>query len=235
MIEKSSWVPPAPDMDYEKRVQGTARTLVRERMVSSAQAILAKAGLPSRFGGECSFGSLRSVPTWNWIATCLRNSRFFSHEGPLEDFGRTENPELRECLEAEKERRALKIGVTVSGILRIGKSNSVLITEASIERLFEPWSEYLLRFGAAVLSAVNTSMLNAEEDGLHLTNFTKNVEFSPYKGIPKRPTLFILGFCTLSNIEARRECCWKSLPATAGRSITFARWVTPPTYSLPTS
>jgi hypothetical protein len=59
----------------------------------------------------------------------------------------------RVILEARKNGvEALKIGVTVGGILRISKKDSVLI-EAPIGELFEPWSEYLPEtFRAAVIA-----------------------------------------------------------------------------------
>jgi len=149
-IENSLWgVPPSLDMDYEKRVQETVRTLVRERIVSTAHD-LGEGGLAVALA-ESSFGPAK-IGADVEVESDLPSELALFHEGPSRILVATGDPE-RVILEARKNGvQALKIGVTVSGILRIGKRDSVLI-EASTSELFEPWSEYLPGiFQAAVLA-----------------------------------------------------------------------------------
>jgi phosphoribosylformylglycinamidine synthase II len=150
VIERSLWgVPPALDMDYEKRVQETVRTLVRERIVSSAHD-LGEGGLAVALA-ESSFGPAKIGAAVD-LDSDLPSELALFHEGPSRILVATGDSD-RVILEARKNGvEALKIGVTVGGILRISKKDSVLI-EAPIGELFEPWSEYLPEtFRAAVIA-----------------------------------------------------------------------------------
>ncbi len=150
VIEKSLWgVPPALDMDYEKRVQETIRTLVRDRVVSTAHDI-GEGGLAVALA-ESSFGPAK-IGAAVELETELPAELALFHEGPSRILVATGDPE-RVILEARKNGvAALKIGVTVSGLLRISDRDSVLI-EAFVSDLSEPWSEYLPGiFQAAVIA-----------------------------------------------------------------------------------
>jgi len=150
VIEKSLWgVPPALDMEYEKRVQGTVRTLVRERVVSTAHD-LGEGGLAVALA-ECSFGPAK-IGADIELDTELPSEQALFHEGPSRILVATSDPE-RVMQEARKHGvEAVQLGVTVSGIVRVSSRTSVLI-DASVEELFEPWSSYLQSiFQAAVLA-----------------------------------------------------------------------------------
>jgi len=150
VIENSLWgVPPALDMDYEKRVQETVRTLVRERIVSTAHD-LGEGGLAVAVA-EASFGPARIGADLE-LDSNLPSELALFHEGPSRILVATGDPEGVILAARKNGVEALKIGVTVSGIVRISKPDSVLM-EASISELFEPWSEYLPGvFQAAVIS-----------------------------------------------------------------------------------
>ena len=140
VIENSLWgVPPALDMDLEKRVQETIRTLVRERAVASAHDIgegglgVALAELsfgPSKIGADIELGS------------DLPPELALFHEGPSRILVATDDPQRVMAEAKENGVEALAIGVTVERILRVSRRDTVLI-EASIDELIGPWSEYL--------------------------------------------------------------------------------------------
>ena len=150
VIESSLWgVPPALDMDYEKRVQKTVRSLVRERAVASAHD-LGEGGLAVALS-ECSFGPA-TVGADIELDSDVPSELALFHEGPSRILVTTDNPErvLREAKQNGVE--ALSIGITISGILRVSQRGAVLI-DASIDELREPWSEYLGSvFQAAVVA-----------------------------------------------------------------------------------
>ncbi len=142
-------VPPALDMDREKRVQETIRTLVRERAVASAHD-LGEGGLAIALA-ELSFGAAK-VGADVEVASDLPSELALFHEGPSRILVATEDPQ-RVMLEAKKNGiEAVAIGVTVKGIVRVSRRDTVLI-EASIDELIEPWAQHLPSvFQAAVIA-----------------------------------------------------------------------------------
>lgn len=150
VIEESLWgVPPALDMEYEKRVQETVRTLVRDRVVASAHDV-GEGGLAVALA-ELSFGPAK-IGADIELQSDLPSELALFHEGPSRVLVATDDPRrvLREAQKNEVE--AVAIGVTVSGIVRVSRRNAVLI-EVRIDELMEPWSGYLPKvFQAAVLA-----------------------------------------------------------------------------------
>jgi phosphoribosylformylglycinamidine synthase len=150
VIQNSLWgVPPALDMDYEKRVQKTVRSLVRERAVASAHD-LGEGGLAVALA-ESSFGPAR-IGADIELDSDLQPELALFHEGPSRILVTTDNPErvMREAKGNGIE--ALTIGITISGMLRMSQRDVVLI-ESSLEELREPWAEYLGSvFQAAVVA-----------------------------------------------------------------------------------
>ncbi|MFL6448234.1 MAG: phosphoribosylformylglycinamidine synthase subunit PurL [Bryobacteraceae bacterium] len=150
VVKNSLWgVPPALDMDYEKRVQQTVRTLVRERIVASAHDV-GEGGFAVALA-ECSFGPAK-VGADVEVDSDLPPELALFHEGPSRILVATDDPQ-RVLLEARKnDIVAVTIGVTVSQFVRVRKRDAVLI-DASIDELREPWSEYLENvFQAAVVA-----------------------------------------------------------------------------------
>jgi phosphoribosylformylglycinamidine (FGAM) synthase-like enzyme len=142
-------VPPTLDMDYEKRVQKTVRTLVRERAVASAHD-LGEGGLAVALA-ECSFGPA-GIGANIELDSELSPELALFHEGPSRVLVTTDNPErvMREAKQNGVE--ALTIGITIGGMLRVSQRGAVLV-ESSLEELREPWSEYLGSvFQAAVVA-----------------------------------------------------------------------------------
>jgi phosphoribosylformylglycinamidine synthase II len=150
VIENSLWgVPPTLDMDYEKRVQKTVRTLVRERAVASAHD-LGEGGLAVALA-ECSFGPA-GIGANIELDSELSPELALFHEGPSRVLVTTDNPErvMREAKQNGVE--ALTIGITIGGMLRMSQRGAVLF-ESSLEELREPWAEYLGSiFQAAVVA-----------------------------------------------------------------------------------
>lgn len=150
VIENSLWgVPPELDMQYEKRVHQTVRSLVRDHVVSSAHDVgdggLAVALAESTFGAAQIGADIE-------LATQLASELALFHEGPSRILVATDDQQ-RVVREAEKNGvEAVAIGVTVSGILRVSNAGAVLM-DASVGELYEPWSEYLGKvFQAAVIA-----------------------------------------------------------------------------------
>ena len=150
VIENSLWgVPPALDMDYEKRVQNVVRTLVREHAVASAHD-LGEGGLAVALA-ESSFGPAGIGADVEFDSE-LPSELVLFHEGPSRILVTTDDPErvMREAKENSIE--VLTIGITISGMLRVSQRGAVLI-ESPLEELREPWSEHLGSvFQAAVIA-----------------------------------------------------------------------------------
>ncbi len=131
--------PPALDMDYEKRVQGTIRELVRERAVESAHDV-GDGGLAAALA-ECSFAS-GGVGADIRLDSELGPELLLFHEGPSRILVSTDAPQ-RVFAVAEKNRvQALTIGVTLDSRVVIRNRDEILI-DSQVTELKDFWKNSL--------------------------------------------------------------------------------------------
>ena len=114
-IVKSLWgMPPALDMDLEKRVQAAIRKVVAEGLAESSHDI-GEGGLAVALA-ECSFGGIGASIE---IDSALRPEYLLFHEGPSRILVTSAEPDRVHAIAAEFSVEALEIGVTVEGRLNI--------------------------------------------------------------------------------------------------------------------
>jgi phosphoribosylformylglycinamidine (FGAM) synthase-like enzyme len=142
VILKSLWgLPPALDMDYEKRVHQAIREIVGAGLAESAHDLsdggLAVALAESSFG-PAGVGARIEVPSG------LRSEFLLFHEGPSRILLSTSQSE--NVLEIAKKNHveAVRIGVTMKEKLRIDCDSKTLL-DCSLTELREPWESSLER------------------------------------------------------------------------------------------
>jgi len=132
----TAWgLPPALDMDYEKRVQVAMREVAAAGLAESAHDLsdggLAVALAESSFGrsGVGAAVELDSAMPAEWL---------LFHEGPSRILVSTDAPEEVERIAARHAVAALRIGVTVENRLAI-RAGGTLLVEAETKRLRDLW------------------------------------------------------------------------------------------------
>jgi phosphoribosylformylglycinamidine (FGAM) synthase-like enzyme len=140
VILNSLWgLPPALDMDYEKRVQQAIREIVEAGLAESAHDLsdggLAVAVAEASFGPE-AVGARIEVPS------TMRAELLLFHEGPSRILLSTAKPE--NVLEVARKNRveAAPIGVTMKERLRID-CGSETVLDCDLADLREPWETSL--------------------------------------------------------------------------------------------
>ena len=136
--------PPALDMDYEKRVQGTIRELVRERSVESAHDV-GDGGLAVALA-ECCFGAEQIGADINLDSELTPDFLLF-HEGPSRILVSTSNPEHIFSVAQRNGVNAVTIGVTLKARVVVRSRQDVLI-DSRIDELRDGWDtalEHLLQ------------------------------------------------------------------------------------------
>jgi phosphoribosylformylglycinamidine synthase len=133
-IVGSTWgLPPALDMDYEKRVQQAIREIVRAGLVESSHDLsdggLAVALAEASFGG---IGARIALP-----ASDSPEIQLF-HEAPSRILVSTANAAAVAEVARKHNVDAVDLGVTVKGRVVVDK-----LLDATIEELHEPWSTSL--------------------------------------------------------------------------------------------
>jgi phosphoribosylformylglycinamidine synthase subunit PurL len=129
-VLKRIWgLPPALDMDYEKRIQTAIRAIVNEGLVDSAHD-LSDGGLAIALAECASQGIGASIE----LSTGLRPELALFHEGPSRILVSTAVPEAVERIAAEHRVEALRIGVTMKTRLRIHNRSTPWI-DYSVDRL----------------------------------------------------------------------------------------------------
>jgi phosphoribosylformylglycinamidine synthase len=121
-------LPPALDMDYEKRVQTTIRRIVNEGHAESSHD-LSGGGLAVALA-ECSMHGMGASIE---ITSPLRADLTLFHEGPSRILVSTAVPEIVERIARENNVEALRIGVTMKGRLRIDH-NAVTCIDSPVDR-----------------------------------------------------------------------------------------------------
>mgnify|MGYP005844172353 CR=1 FL=1 len=135
-ILKQLWgLPPALDMDYEKRVQAAMRAVAREGLAESAHDA-GEGGLAVALA-ECSFGPA-AVGAAIELEAAMRPEFLLFHEGPSRIVISTADPGGVQGIAAEHGVEALRIGTTWEGALRI-RGGGVLLVEADVRELRAAW------------------------------------------------------------------------------------------------
>jgi phosphoribosylformylglycinamidine synthase len=142
VILESMWgLPPALDMDYEKRVHQTIREIVGASLAESAHDLsdggLAVALAESSFGAN-GVGASIEIP-----AGARPEFRLF-HEGPSRILLSTSDPENVLAIAKKNSVEAVRIGVTMKERLRIDCDSKTLI-DCNLTELRQPWETSLER------------------------------------------------------------------------------------------
>ncbi|MEQ1884323.1 MAG: phosphoribosylformylglycinamidine synthase subunit PurL [Bryobacteraceae bacterium] len=138
VVLKSIWgLPPALDMDYEKRVQTAIREVVTGGHAESAHD-LGEGGLAVALAECCVSGIGADIK----FKTTLRPELALFHEGPSRVLVSTADPDAVERIAAENNIEVVRLGVTMKGGLRIG-DGSVTWIDSPVDRLKQVWENAL--------------------------------------------------------------------------------------------
>jgi phosphoribosylformylglycinamidine synthase len=132
-------LPPALDMDYEKRVQAAMREIVAAGLAESAHD-LSEGGLAVA-AAECCFGPA-GVGAALDLDSDLRPEFLLFHEGPSRILVSTAQPGAVAGIAARHGIEALRVGVTAASKLEIRNRNSALLS-VKIESLQAVYGESL--------------------------------------------------------------------------------------------
>jgi phosphoribosylformylglycinamidine synthase len=124
IVQKLWGLPPALDLEYEKRVQDATREIVRAGLVESAHD-LSDGGLSVTLA-ECCFGPA-NVGASIELDSELRPEFLLFHEGPSRVLVSTSEPDKVIELSARHGAEAVKIGVTREGRLEIRNRGRSLV------------------------------------------------------------------------------------------------------------
>jgi phosphoribosylformylglycinamidine synthase len=142
VILKSLWgLPPALDMEYEKRVQRAIREIVGASLAESAHD-LSDGGLAVTLA-ESSFGP-SGIGARIQIPAQSRPELALFHEGPSRILVSTSQPENVLAIAARNAVEALRIGVTMKERLRIDCGSDHLV-DCDLAELKQPWETSLQR------------------------------------------------------------------------------------------
>ncbi|MGD0200129.1 MAG: phosphoribosylformylglycinamidine synthase subunit PurL [Bryobacteraceae bacterium] len=140
VILKQLWgMPPALDMDYEKRVQAAAREIAVRGLAESAHD-LSDGGLAVALA-ECSFGPA-GIGAELELSSELRPEFLLFHEGPSRVLISTDRPEEIERIARDNGVEVLRVGTTVAGRLGVRNQGRALI-DCEISKLREAWERAL--------------------------------------------------------------------------------------------
>ena len=142
VILKSLWgLPPALDLDYEKRVQRAVREIIEAGLAESAHDLsdggLAIALAESSFG-PAGIGARIAIPAQP------RPEFLLFHEGPSRILVSTSQPENVLAIAAKNSVEALAIGATMKERLRIDCGSDTLV-DCDLAGLKRPWETSLER------------------------------------------------------------------------------------------
>ena len=138
VILKGLWgLPPALDMDYEKRVhQAIRRIQLAEGIVESAHD-LSDGGIAVALA-ESSFGA-HGIGARIDLDSTLEPALLLFHEAPSRILLSTEHPDKIEEIALEKGVQAIRIGVTIKDRIEIGNRSTVLLSSpiADLKKVWE--------------------------------------------------------------------------------------------------
>ncbi|MEO5923553.1 MAG: phosphoribosylformylglycinamidine synthase subunit PurL [Bryobacteraceae bacterium] len=137
-VLKTVWgLPPALDMEYEKRVHTAIRQIVQTGLAESSHDVGA-GGLAIALAECCSLGIGATVE----VKTSMRPEFALFHEGPSRVLVSTDSPEAVEKIAAANNIECVRLGVTMKERLQIDDSSKTLV-ECSIQQLSEVWENAL--------------------------------------------------------------------------------------------
>jgi phosphoribosylformylglycinamidine synthase II len=138
VVLKQMWgLPPALDMDYEKRVQRAVREIVRQGLAESSHDV-SDGGLAVALAECCTGGVGADVA----LATHLRPELALFHEGPSRVLISTVSPEAVENICRKNGVECARLGVTMKERLRIRQGAETWI-DCRVERLTAVWENAL--------------------------------------------------------------------------------------------
>jgi len=138
VVLKKMWgLPPALDLDYEKRVQSAIRQVVNEGFAESAHD-LSDGGLAVALA-ECTVNGIGAAIE---ISADLRPELALFHEGPSRILVSTADPQAVEQIARIHGVDAVRLGVTMKERLRIDL-RSVTLVDCPVGRLREVWANAL--------------------------------------------------------------------------------------------
>jgi phosphoribosylformylglycinamidine synthase len=129
VLNKIWGLPPALDLDYEKRVQAAIREIVNQGLAESAHD-LSDGGLAVGLA-ECSAENIGAAIE---VSTDLRPELALFHEGPSRILVSTAVPDAVEQIARKYDVSAVRIGVTMKERLRIDNKSTTWI-DCSVDRL----------------------------------------------------------------------------------------------------
>jgi phosphoribosylformylglycinamidine synthase II len=139
VVLKDMWgLPPALDMDYEKRVQSAIRQIVNEGHAESAHDV-SDGGLAVALA-ECTVNGMGA--SIDLPGSTLRPEFALFHEGPSRILVSTNVPEVVEKIARQHNVKAVRIGVTMKARLRVG-DGSVTWIDSPVDRLKQVWENAL--------------------------------------------------------------------------------------------
>ncbi|HET8547065.1 MAG TPA: phosphoribosylformylglycinamidine synthase subunit PurL [Bryobacteraceae bacterium] len=135
VILNALWgLPPALDMDYEKRVHATIRQVIAEHLAESAHDV-SSGGLAVALA-ECSFSN--GIGARIKLDSDLPPELLLFHEGPSRILVSTRDPQRIQQLAAKHGVLAPVIGVTIDGALEFSERGQFLFN-AAVSDLKERW------------------------------------------------------------------------------------------------
>ena len=146
VVLKDMWgLPPALDMDYEKRVQSAIRQIVNEGHAESAHDV-SDGGLAVALA-ECTVNGMGADIELRGNTLPPQFALF--HEGPARILISTDVPQVVEQIARQHNVEAVRIGVTMKERLRIG-DGSVTWVDSLVDRLKQVWENALAEMLAPV-------------------------------------------------------------------------------------
>jgi phosphoribosylformylglycinamidine synthase len=137
-VLKDMWgLPPALEMEYEKRVQQAIREVVQSGLAESSHDV-GGGGLAVALA-ECCFNGVGAAIE---VKSPLRPELALFHEGPSRVLVSTASPEAVEKICASKNVDCVRLGVTMKEQLRIDDISKTLI-DVPVQRLREVWDNAL--------------------------------------------------------------------------------------------
>jgi phosphoribosylformylglycinamidine synthase len=130
-------LPPALDMDYEKRVHTAIREVIAQGLAESSHDV-GDGGLAVALAESCAEGMGASI----LLNTALRPEFALFHEGPSRILLSTTKPEGVEQVARDNNIECLRLGVTMKERLQIGHDSDTWI-DCRVERLREVWENAL--------------------------------------------------------------------------------------------
>jgi phosphoribosylformylglycinamidine synthase len=139
-VLRTLWgLPPALDMEYEKRVQAAIREVVQTALAESSHDV-GDGGLAVALAECCSKGIGAAVE----VKTAMRPELALFHEGPSRVLVSTASPEAVEKIAAAHGIECVRLGVTMKEKLRIDDTSKTLV-DVPVKQLQEVWENALER------------------------------------------------------------------------------------------